>query len=100
MREAVGTVNDTPTRRGTGEPELDRQVMALLDATGAVDDRDQLFEIFATVVRLAHDHPARLDMKTPNAALKEMRQAFNIFAPSRHLPKVTIFGCPLTAPAD
>jgi uncharacterized protein (TIGR00730 family) len=100
MREAVGTVTDTPTRRGTGEPELDRQVVALLDATGAVDDRDQLFEIFATVVRLAHDHPDRLDLKITNAALKEMRQAFNIFAPYRHIPKVTMFGSARTAPAD
>src|SRR4051795_12088661 len=100
MREAVGTVSDTPTRRGTGDPDLDRQVMALLDATGAADDRDQLFEIFATVVRLSHDHPDRLDLKITNAALKEMRQAFNIFAPYRDIPKITMFGSARTAPAD
>src|ERR1700681_2667529 len=48
-------------RHRTGQPELDAKLVELLDAAGATDNRDQLFEILATVVLLAEDHPDRLD---------------------------------------
>src|SRR5690606_7252049 len=51
-----------------------------------------LFEILVSGVLLAGDGSDRLDLKIVNAALKEMRAAFNIFAPYRHMAKVTIFG--------
>src|SRR3954470_8343354 len=98
--EAVGTVTEPITRRGTGKPELDEKVLALLAATGATEDLDQLFEIMATAVRLAGDHPDRLNLKITNAALKEMRLAFNTFAPYRDIPKVTMFGSARTERAD
>src|SRR5439155_18842582 len=69
-------------------------------ATGATEDLDQLFEILATAVRLAGDHPERLNLKITNAALKEMRLAFNTFAPYRDIPKVTMFGSARTERAD
>ena len=43
-------------------------------------------------MRLAADDADRLDLKITNAALKEMRNAFRMFAPYRDIPKVTIFG--------
>ena len=72
----------------------------LLDAAGTTEDRDQLFEILTTVVRLAGDRADRLDLKITNAALREMRQAFNVFAPYRGIPKVTMFGSARTLPDD
>src|SRR5205823_3000320 len=42
----------------------------------------------------------RLDLKITNSALKEMRQAFRLFAPYRDIPKVTIFGSARTSPDD
>ena len=59
-------------RYRTGNAELDEKIAALLDATGVTRDRDQLFEIIATAVRLAGDGADRLDLKFSNAALKEM----------------------------
>ena len=72
----------------------------MLDAAGAGENRDQLFEILATVVHLAQDGPDRLDLKITNAAIKEMREAFKVFAPYRDLPKVTMFGSARTLPDD
>jgi uncharacterized protein (TIGR00730 family) len=71
----------------------------LVDA-GATSDVDLLFEILVSGVRLAGDGADRLDLKITNAALKEMREAFRVFAPYRHVPKVTIFGSARTLPDD
>ena len=88
-------------RYRTGDPELDRQLLELLDTAGATHDRDQVFEILVTAVRLAQDDDiSRLDVKITNAALKEMREAFKVFAPYRHIPKVTMFGSARTLPED
>jgi len=97
-------VNDSgparPTRLRSGDDLLDRRLDELLDAAGARHDRDQLFEILASAVRLAGDGAERLDLKITNSALKEMRRAFRVFAPWRDVPKVTIFGSARTRPDD
>ena len=74
-------------RYRTGNPDLDRRVLELLDATGVTENRDQLFEIIVTAVRLAGDGADRLDLKITNAALKEMRSAFRTFAPVPRHPE-------------
>ncbi|MGH9246259.1 MAG: TIGR00730 family Rossman fold protein [Acidimicrobiales bacterium] len=81
-----------PTRYRTGDPELDRLLLEILDHVRPEQGVDQLWEILVSAVRLAGDGADRLDLKITNAALKEMRNAFRIFAPYRHIPKVTIFG--------
>ena len=79
---------------------LTDQLAALLDTIGVAANRDQLMEILETVVHLATDHTERLDLKIANAALKEMREGFEMFAPYRHLPKITMFGSARTLPTD
>src|SRR4051812_14945001 len=85
---------------GTGDAGINQQIDDLLDAAGATHDRDQLFEMLRTIVRLSGDEADRLDLKITNAALKEMRLAFNVFAPYRDVPKVTMFGSARTLPDD
>jgi uncharacterized protein (TIGR00730 family) len=87
-------------RYRTNDPEVDQRLVELLDAAGTTENRDQLFEILATAVLLATDHTDRLDLKITNAALKEMRNAFAVFSPYRHVPKVTMFGSARTLPDD
>ncbi len=87
-------------RYRTKDRELDQRLVELLDAAGATTNRDQLFEILVTAVRLAGDNADRLDLKITNAALKELRYAFKVFAPYRDIPKVTIFGSARTLPDD
>jgi uncharacterized protein (TIGR00730 family) len=76
------------------------QVQALLDDLGVSANRDQLQEMLFTVVRLAQGHPDRLDLKIANAALREMREGFEVFAPYRGVRKVTMFGSARTLPTD
>src|SRR5436309_3530347 len=87
-------------RARTEDPDLDARIDELLDRAGATEDRDQLFQILATVVGLAGDHADRLDLKITNAALREMRSAFHAFAPYRDVPKATMFGSARTHPED
>ncbi len=87
-------------RYRTGDPDLDQRLLDLLAAAGAGRDVDQLFEILVSAVKLAGDDADRLNLKITNAALREMREAFNLFAPWRHVPKVTIFGSARTLPDD
>ena len=89
----------TPHYR-TGDDVLDAKLVEVLDRAGATRDRDQLLEIFTSAALLAGDQAQRLDLKITNAALKEMRAAFQMFAPYRHVPKVTIFGSARTRPED
>ena len=80
------------TRYRTGNADVDSLLVQVLDAVGAVHDRDQLFEILVSVARLAAYGADRLDLKITNAAVKEMRAAFRAFAPYRDRKKATIFG--------
>ncbi|MDQ4070802.1 MAG: TIGR00730 family Rossman fold protein [Actinomycetota bacterium] len=87
-------------RYSTGDPALDQRLVELLDAAGATKDVDQLFEILVSVVKLAGDQADRLNLKITNGAVREMREAFRLFAPYRNVPKVTIFGSARTRPDD
>lgn len=87
-------------RYRTGDADLDRRVTELLDAAGATANRDQLFQILVSGVGLATDDVERLDLKITNAALRELRGAFKVFAPYRHVRKVTMFGSARTLPDD
>ena len=82
----------------TGDAELDALVGQVLDRAGATANRDQLQDILASVVRLATGPADRLDLKIANAALREMAEAYEIFAPYREIPKVTMFGSARTLP--
>lgn len=84
----------------TGDADLDAELYAILDRLGVDDDRDLLFEVLVSAVRLASDHADRLDLKITSATLKEMRSAFHAFAPYRDVPKITIFGSARTLPTD
>jgi uncharacterized protein (TIGR00730 family) len=97
---------DSPGSRGlggrsrTGRPELDRRLHDLVDAMGVTTNRDQVQDLLATVVRLASDASDRLDLKIANAALREMAEGFEVFAPYRHVRKITMFGSARTLPTD
>jgi len=77
---------------------MDSLVVQLLDRTGADANRDQLEDILASAVRLATGPADRLDLKIANAALREMAEAYEMFAPYRQIPKATIFGSARTLP--
>jgi uncharacterized protein (TIGR00730 family) len=84
-----------PNRRPryrTGRPELDRLIGQVLDTAGVTKNRELLFEILVSSVLLAGDAADTLDLKITSATLREMREAFRLFAAYRGERKVTIFG--------
>ena len=78
----------------------ERPLAELLDSLGVRTNRDQLLEILETVTRMATNNTDRLDLKITNAALKEMAEAFAMFAPYRSERKMTMFGSARTLPTD
>ncbi len=86
-------------RYRTGDPELDAAVNALVEQSGT-DNPDLIFELVVSAVRLARDRADRGDLKIANAALKEMRHAFHVFAPYRSERKLAIFGSARTEADD
>jgi uncharacterized protein (TIGR00730 family) len=80
--------------------EIEQRLADLLDAVGVTVNRDQLTELLRTVVRLAGDRSERLDLKIAAAALREMADGFEVFAPYRHVRKITMFGSARTMPTD
>ncbi len=87
-------------RYRTGDGDLDAAVHALVARVGATADQDLVFELIVSALRLARDRADRGDLKIANAALKEMRHAFHVFAPFRAELKVAIFGSARTLPED
>ncbi len=87
-------------RYRTGDPEVDRAVQDLVVAAGTTADADLIFELVVSALRLARDHADRGDLKIANAALKEMRYSFRVFAPYRAARKCAIFGSARTRADD
>jgi uncharacterized protein (TIGR00730 family) len=87
-------------RYRTGDDALDAEVAALVERVGPAANADLIFELVASALRLAQDGADRGDLKIANAALKEMRHAFHVFAPYRAARKVAIFGSARTQPED
>lgn len=96
----------TPQRRrrrrySTGIAELDDQIAQLVATTELTErDAELIAEIVTTALLLARDAASRLDLKIVNAALKEMRYAFKVFAPYRDEKKVSVFGSSRSRPGD
>lgn len=86
-----------------GDPDLDERIAALVTdsvAGGGTDDADLIAEMVVTVLKLHRDAADRGDLKLVNAALKEMRYSFQVFAPYRGIRKVSVFGSARTRPDD
>jgi uncharacterized protein (TIGR00730 family) len=54
-------------------------------------------QMLTTVLKLHEDGALSGDLKITTAALKELRYAYKVFAPYRHVRKVTVFGSARTA---
>ena len=70
-----------------------RLITELLDAEGVPTATRGFYQQLLTTVLKLHEDGARTgDLKITNAALKELRYAYKVFAPYRDTPKVTVFG--------
>jgi uncharacterized protein (TIGR00730 family) len=82
--------------------QVEQQNITLADLGAQIDEwlrtqndsvnADQFAGILRTLLKLAQDNAERGDLKILNRAMQELRHAFRIFAPYRHMRKVSIFG--------
>jgi uncharacterized protein (TIGR00730 family) len=90
-----------PRRYQLQNEAANRAVAALLDAAGVSSDRRGYYQqLLTTILKMHEDGASVPDLKVTNAALKEMRYAFKVFAPYRHVRKVTVFGSARTPGTD
>jgi uncharacterized protein (TIGR00730 family) len=87
-------------RYRTGDSRVDSAIADLVDHTAAGPNSDLIFELMTTSLMLGNDMSDRGDLKIANAALKELRHAFQVFAPYRTARKVAIFGSARTRRDD
>lgn len=88
------------SRYRIGEEDIDNAIAELVDkAQGLNSNSDLIQEMITSTIRMARECGDRGDLKIANAALKEMRYAFNIFESYRDQKKASIFGSART-PVD
>jgi uncharacterized protein (TIGR00730 family) len=81
-------------------PELADPLRALIEGQGGSPSSDLIEDLLWTCLKLVRDGAERGDLKILLTTLKELRHAFRVFAPYRHLKKVSIFGSARTAPGE
>lgn len=81
-------------------PTAEQLIEQLLDVLQLGRSRRHIADLLRTTVALAGDAPDPLDLKIATAALREMRDAFEMFDPYTREPKVAIFGSARTHADD
>ena len=71
---------------------LEPKVLDWLRQSEGSPNEELIAEMMRTLLRLDHSAASRGDLKIFNRTLKELRQAFKVFAPHRAVRKVSIFG--------
>lgn len=84
--------NKMTRRYSTGDEKLDRHILELLEQVGHTDSESWLKDIMITAIKLQQENTDRGDIKIITTSLKELRYAFRVFEPYRHIRKVAIFG--------
>jgi len=89
---------DKLPRYRTGRTKLDDRIVTLIEDSKLVENTDLTFEMVVSALRLSIEDVERADLKLVNAALKELRYSFHVFATYRDIPKCSIFGSARTPP--
>lgn len=84
----------------TGERELDKKILDLVDGLSSVSDKALLAEMITTAVRMARGNTDISDFKIANRTLREMRESNEVFHPYRNIRKVSLFGSARTQPDE
>jgi hypothetical protein len=78
------------------QSDLDERIEALLAAAASVygehAGQDLLRETLVSALGMMADRASVGDIKLTNSAIKELRHAFRVFAPYKHVRKVAVFG--------
>jgi uncharacterized protein (TIGR00730 family) len=81
--------------------DANRSIDALLENLRVPESTWRLYsDMLTTVLKMFEDKAGVADLKIANAAFKEMRYGFKVFARYRDVPKVTVFGSARVAPTN
>lgn len=84
---------DRPKRQyTTQDAAIDAKIADLVGQFPEGLDRTLLTEMVTSAFRFGQDGASTIDLKIVNSAVKELRYAFKVFGPYRHIRKVAIFG--------
>ena len=90
-----------PHRYQLQNDTANRLILQLVDAAGVpAGTRGLVQQLLTTVLKLHEDGAPTGDLKITNAALKELRYGYKVFAPYRGVRKVTVFGSARTPQAE
>lgn len=84
-------------RYRTGDIQLDESIKALVEQADLDGNHDLYTEIVTSAMRMGRERTDRGDVKIVNSALKELRNAFAVFAPYGDVRKCAVFGSARTA---
>lgn len=86
-------------RPSSGDPELIRQIEALIKFKGGGYNEPEVADIIENALKMLHDVKDTGDVRVIQTAVRELRYGFRIFAPYANKRKVSIFGSARTAPS-
>jgi uncharacterized protein (TIGR00730 family) len=90
-----------PRRYQLQREPANRLILELIEAAGVPPDRRGYFQqMLTTALKLHEDGAPTGDLKVTNAAFKELRYGYKVFAPYRNTRKVTVFGSARTPRDD
>lgn len=77
----------------TRNAQIDAKIQEIVHTLGTDEfDRQLMAELMTSSYRLGQDGASTIDLKIINSAVKELRYAFKVFQPYRHVRKVAMFG--------
>lgn len=79
-------------RYSTNNESIDQQLWQMIDTMGPTENRDLIFQMMVTALKLVRDNAERGDLKIMNSTLKEMRFTWKVYGPYRKHRKVSVFG--------
>jgi uncharacterized protein (TIGR00730 family) len=90
----VYTADVSPDRHYHLQSEdANRRIDALLEQLRVPESTWPLYaDLLTTALKMYEDGAGVADLRIANAAFKEIRYGFKVFAPWRNVPKITIFG--------
>lgn len=80
------------TKRPVEETELQRRIKNLIDFKGGGFNQEIVADIIENALKILNDVEHSGDVRVIQTAIRELRDAFRLFAPYAHVRKVTIFG--------
>jgi uncharacterized protein (TIGR00730 family) len=86
--------------RTAADPELRRQIQALIASRGGGHNADLVADIVENALKLLRDVEHRGDVRMVHTALRELRYAFRLFAPYANQRKIAVFGSARTQPSE